>query len=212
MEAAIYGLPALFEPAAAPSDWLLWLAGWLALELPDAWDEEQRRAAIAEAFADSAQRGTPAGLRRAIRARASVEVVIEEPILQTGWWALPADGADDAEAALSVLGSTTVLARAEPQGAVLGTSAVLDGSFLVPQEDYATALFDDVAHQFTVRLYRGAAYSEDAVATARAVLDASGQRTRPTTSASSSPRLRVGVQARARDRRDRRRRPRADAA
>lgn len=196
MQAGIDGLAELFDPAAAPPDWLPWLAGWLALELPDDWDVARRRTAVADAFAATAWRGTPAGLRRALRERARVEAVVEEPIIQTGWWALAAQDASPAEAALSVLGSGTVLARAEAQGAVLGTSAVLDGSFLTPQEDYAAHLFEDVAHQFTVRLYRGATHSEDAVALARAVLDSE----RPAHTAYHlcivEPRLRVGVQAR----------------
>jgi phage tail-like protein len=196
VQAAIEGLPRLFTPAAAPADWLPWLAGWLALELPDGWDEPHRRAAIAEAFADTGRRGTVAGLRRAVRERAGVEAVIEEPILQTGLWELAADDATDAERELCVLGSSTFLARAEPQGAVLGTTAVLDGSFLVPQAEYATPLFEDVAHQFTVRLYRGASYSEEAVAATRAVLDEE----RPAHTAFHvcvvEPAMRVGVQAR----------------
>jgi phage tail-like protein len=192
----IDGLTQLFDPAAASAAWLPWLAGWLALDLPDEWDVRRRREAIAAAFAATAQRGTVAGLRRALRERAGVEAVVEEPILQTGWWALAAEDATDAEAALSVLGSGTRVARAEPQGAVLGTSAVLDGSFLTPQDDYAAHLFDDVAHQFTVRLYRGATHSEDALAAARATLD--DERPAHTTChlCVIEPRLRVGVQAR----------------
>jgi len=196
VQEAVDGLAALVQPEATPPAWLPWLAGWLALELPDGWDAQRRRRAVVDAFGATAWRGTPAGLRRALRERAEVEAVVEEPILQTGWWSLAADDATAAEAALSVLGSGTVLARAEPQGAVLGTTAVLDGSFLTPQEDYAEHLFEDVAHQFTVRLYRGATHSEDAIAAARAVLDAE----RPSHTAYHlcviEPRLRVGVQAR----------------
>jgi phage tail-like protein len=196
VQTGIESLPALFEPAAAPADRLPWLAGWLALDLPDGWGEPHRRAAIAEAYAASAQRGTVAGLRRAVRERAGVDVLIAEPILETGLWELPAENSIDDELALSVLGSTTFLARAEPQGAVLATTAVLDGSYLVPQEDYATPLFEDVAHQFTVRLYRGAGYSDEAVALAKAVLDE--ERPAHTTYhvCVVEPALRVDVQAR----------------
>ena len=196
VQAAIDGLPALFTPDAAPADWLPWLAGWLALELPEGWGVEKRRAAIADAFAANARRGTPAGLREAVRERAGIDVVIEEPVLQSSLWLLPAGDSTDAELALSALGSTTRLAPAEPQGAVVGTTAVVDGSYLVPQENYATPLFEDVAHQFTVRVYRGASYSDDAAATARAVLDA--ERPAHTTYhlCVVEPAMRVGVQAR----------------
>jgi phage tail-like protein len=196
VQGGLDGLVALFVASAAPPAWLPWLAGWLALELPDGWDTERRRAAIAGAFAATGRRGTVAGLREALRERAGVEAVVEEPLLQMSWWELPADDSSDAEVALGVLGSGTVLARAEPQGAVLSTSAVLDGSFLTPQEDYAVPLFEDVAHQFTVRVYRGASHSEDAVATARAVLDAERPADTIYHLCVVEPRLRVGVQAR----------------
>ena len=195
-QASIDALARLFDPAAAPEEGLPWLAGWLATELPEAWGGERRRHAIAGAFARSARRGTVAGLREAIADEAGMECVIEEPIVQAGWWALPDDAAPEAEAALSVLGSTTMLAVGEPQGAVAGTTAVLDGSFLSPQEAYATPLFRDVAHQFTVRIYHGSTFSEDAVGLARRVLD----RERPAHTTYHlcvvEPCMRVGHQAR----------------
>ena len=195
-QAGIDRLPLLFDPAAAPPEWLPWLAGWLALELPETWGEERRRRAIAEAFERAARRGTVDGLRAAIESEAGIDVVIEEPIVQTGWWALAEDGAEAAQSALSVLGVGTVLAAAEPQGAVVGTTAVLDGSFVSPQEEYARPLFADVAHQFTVRLYRGHTYSDAAAGTVRELLE----RERPAHTTYHvcvvEPRMRVGVQAR----------------
>jgi phage tail-like protein len=192
----IDGLAALFDPAAAEARFLPWLAGWLATELPDSWDEAHKRRTITEAFSGFARRGTVRGLAERLRAWVGVDAVIEEPVVQTGWWALPGDRPSDPEAALSVLGLTTVLAAGEPQGAVAGTSAVLDGSWLSPQEAYATALFTDVAHQFTVRVYRGHRYSQQAVNAARGLL----QREAPAHTTHHlcvvEPRLRVGVQAR----------------
>ena len=151
---------------------------------------------LAEAFRLTARRGTTAGLRQALRLRAGVEAVVEEPIVQAGWWALADADAPEEQAALSVLGARTTLAVGEPQGAVTGTTAVLDGSFLAAQEDYGRALFTDVAHQLTVRVYRGAAYSEAAVAEVRAILD----RERPAHTTYHlcvvEPCMRVGIQAR----------------
>jgi hypothetical protein len=193
---AITGLPRLFDAEAAPARWLGWLAGWLGAEAPEGWDEDRRRELIATAFARAGRRGTAAGVREALRADAGLNAVVEEPIVQTSWWALPDDDAEDAEAALSVLGRGTVLAAAEPSGAVLGSSAVLDGSVLAPRERYAEALFSDVAHQFSVRLYRGPAYSEDAVAAARAVIDAERPAHTSYHLCVVEARMRVGVQAR----------------
>jgi phage tail-like protein len=195
-QAGIDRLPLLFDPAAAPRDWLSWLARWLALELPEAWDDDRRRRAIAEAFARAGRRGTVDGLRSAIGSEAGVDVLIEEPIVQTGWWALADEGAPPAQAALSVLGVGTVLAAGEAQGAVAGTTAVLDGSFLSPQDEYARPLFAEVAHRFTIRLYRGQKYSDIAAATVRELLE----RERPAHTTYHlcvvEPRMRVGVQAR----------------
>lgn len=196
VQAAIDALPALFDPAAAPAPWLAWLAGWLAVDVPGDWDEAKRRAAIAGAFARDGRRGTVAGLREALRFELGVEAAIEEPILQTGWWALAEEDAAGAQAALSVLGAGTVLAVGEPQGAVLGTSAVLDASFLSPQDRYATALFDDVAHQFTVRLYRGRSYSDETLAATQTLLDESRPAHTSCHLCVVEPRMRIGVQAR----------------
>jgi phage tail-like protein len=196
VHADIEGLAALFDPAAASPRFLRWLAGWLAAELPDAWDEARKRRAVAEAFASYARRGTVKGLEASLHAWSGMDAVIEEPIVQTGWWALPDEAPSDAEAGLSVLGATTVLAGGEPQGAVVGTTAVVDGSWLSPQEEYATALFTDVAHQFTVRVYRGRHYSEPAVAAARALLEREAPAHTTYHLCVVEPLLRVGFQAR----------------
>ena len=192
----VEGLAALFDPGAADPRFLPWLAGWLALELPETWPVPRQRQAIAGAFPSYASRGTAAGLIEALRTELGLTSVVEEPIVQSGWWALPEDDPPAAQAGLSVLGVSTVLAVAEPQGAVVGTTAVLDGSTLSPQEEYARALFADVAHQFTVRLYRGAAFSDQTLSDAGAVV----ARHAPAHAAYHvcivEPYLRVGVQAR----------------
>ena len=192
----VEGLAALFDPAAAHPRFLQWLAGWLALELPETWPVPRQRQAIAGAFTSYAARGTAAGLVEALHTELGLTAVVEEPIVHSGWWALPDDDPAPAQAELSVLGVSTVLAATEPQGAVLGSTAVLDGSTLSPQEEYARALFADVAHQFTVRLYRGAAFSDRALSDANALV----ARHAPAHAAYHvcvvEPGLRVGVQSR----------------
>jgi phage tail-like protein len=192
----VEGLAALFDPSAADPRFLPWLASWLALELPETWPVPRQRQAIAGAFSSYAVRGTAAGLVEALRTELGLTAVVEEPIVQSGWWALPEDDPSAAQAELSVLGASTVLAVAEPQGAVVGGTAVLDGSTLSPQEEYARVLFADVAHQFTVRLYRGAAFSDRALSDASAVV----ARHAPAHAARHvcvvEPCLRLGVQSR----------------
>jgi phage tail-like protein len=55
-------------------DPLIGLAGWLAFDLNERWDEGQTRAHLAQAFELYGQRGTVAGLRSALRIYAGVEM------------------------------------------------------------------------------------------------------------------------------------------
>jgi phage tail-like protein len=140
-----------FDTEAAPVDALPWLAGWLALDLDDNWPEEKKRRAIARAFESYAQQGTREGLEKAIRFYAEVDALIVEPILNADWWSLPDDKTSPEQIReTSVLGFSTRLIPAEAQGAVVGTTAILDHSHLLTQEEYGTPLFERVAHQFTV--------------------------------------------------------------
>jgi phage tail-like protein len=160
-ETRIQDLPVLLDPAAAPGEALPWLASFLALPLPEVQSDAAQREAIAGAYARYARRGTVEGLREALRVEAGVRAWIEEPLQAMGWWAMPAlsssckpgevgtwvDGGD------SILGFNTVLASAEPQGAVVGTTATLDGSQLIAQEEFGMPLFDAAAYRFVVRVY-----------------------------------------------------------
>ena len=135
-EQAVENLPELFDPQAVPAQYLPWLASWLALDLPGDAIESAQRSDIAGAFAGYAKRGTASGLRDALLTLAGVHAVIEEPILNASWWRLPGvSAACNASAAgqtvwtngaSSVLGFTTGLANSQPQGAVVGSTTVLD--------------------------------------------------------------------------------------
>lgn len=209
-ESAIRALPLLFDPRAAPVEYLPWLAGWLALTLDEDWGEATQRLAIAEAFASYALRGTPAGLRKALLDRAGVTAVIQEPILNAAWWALPAPEqspcAEEAGAATrpltwqaaenSVLGYTTMLAPAESQGAVVGTTAVLDQSQVITEQEFGAPLFSDVAFQFSVQVYRGQVSSPQSLDRVRRTVE----QEKPAHAAYHlcvlEPRLRIGFQSR----------------
>lgn len=186
-------LPRLLDPAAAPAAWLPWLAGWLGLEIEEAWPEEKKRRAVAGAFAAAAKRGTPAGLREAVRFATGVDVRIAEPVLGATWWALPEE---DDDAAGGRLGFDTVLAPAELDGAVVGTTAVLDGSYLAGEDGLGAHLYESMAHQFSVQVYERQVASPRALAALRAVVE----REKPAHTAWHlcvvEARLRVGFQAR----------------
>lgn len=196
VENAIQDLPEHFDPQAASQDVLPWLSGWMGSELEGGWDPSKKRQAIAGAFRLHARRGTVAGLREVVRLFSGVEVRIEEPIQNTAWWSLPP--AEDSQIGWdhSVLGFTTTLVPAEAQGAVVGSTAILDGSHLITQEEMGAPLFIDTAHRFIVQIYRGASYSKQAVAKVAAILD----REKPAHThyhiCPIQPQLRIGFQAR----------------
>ncbi len=209
-ESAISALPSLFDPWSAPKSCLPWLAGWLGMTLDEGWDEGTQRRAIAEAFAGYAWRGTPAGLQQALLRRAGVVAVVQEPLLGASWWALPAPAAqpcssqDDASsqptqwtaAKNSMLGYTTMLAPAEPQGSVVGTTAVLDQSHLISGEDFGTPLFSDVAFRFSVQVYRAQVNSAQALEKVRAVIGEEKPAHTAYHLCVLEPRWRVGFQSR----------------
>jgi hypothetical protein len=89
-----------------------------------------------------------------------------------------------------------MLAPAAPQGAVLGTSATLDHSHLITNEEFGVPLFEDVAHQFSVQVYRGQLQCVETLPQVRAMID----REKPAHTAYHlcivEPRMRVGFQAR----------------
>ena len=94
VEASIEDLSKLFDPLIAPKEFLPWLAGWLALELDEDWDEQTARQIIASAFEMYGRRGTVEGLGEALRLFAGVNAIIEEPILTAAWWALPGEASN----------------------------------------------------------------------------------------------------------------------
>jgi phage tail-like protein len=172
VEGEIAGLSRLLDPAGAATPFLAQLARWVALDVSPEWGEAQLRDAVAQAYPGSAGRGTAAGLRAALRRVTGVDAWIEEPVVQAAWWALAGgEASPDAERETSVLGVTTMLAAAQPQGSVLGSTAIVDGSHLIGGDEYGSPLFATVAHRFTVRLYRGASYSQERMRAVEALLD-----------------------------------------
>lgn len=196
-ESQIADLDRLFDPQAAPSEWLDWLAGWLAMDVDQNWSDDKKRRAIAEAWDRHRWRGTARGLREALRLYADLDAQVEEPLLQSSWWALaPEDESGTPVAEASVLGFTTMLAASEPAGAILGSSAVLDQSQLITGEDYGAPLFEATAHEFSVRLFPRQLPGTGQIEDVREVIE----REKPAHAhyhvCVVEPRLRVGYQAR----------------
>ncbi len=210
VEGEIRGLPVLFDPKATPKEFLGWLAEWLGLELDETWSEAKQRQILGEIFRLYARRGTPSGLRRMLKLFAGVDAVVEEPILNAAWWALPANPASCCDCCAgnatgnsawqetrnSILGFTTMLAPAQPQGAVVGTSAVLDQSHLITVDEFGTPLFSDVAYQFSVQVYRGQVMCADVLPRIRALIDQEKPAHTTYQLCIVEPRMRAGYQSR----------------
>ena len=185
IEHEINSLDALFDPAAAPRQFLAWLAGCMGFNLDENWSEKTQREVIERIFALSGKRGTAAGLRECLQLFAGVDAVIEEPLVNAAWWSLPIADTCCAECAAhadnasvnwedtrnSVLGWTTMLAPAQPQGAVVGTTAVLDQSHLITDDDFGAPLFTDVAYQFSVEVYRSQVMGGGVLDKVRAIVE-----------------------------------------
>lgn len=57
-----------------PSEFLEWLAGWVALTLRDDWSEQERRRLLAEIVPSYRRRGTPEGLKQVLAAFTGVHI------------------------------------------------------------------------------------------------------------------------------------------
>ena len=199
LEREIRQLPRLFDSETAPEPWLGWLARWLGLRLDETLPLAKKREAVARAYGMYAQRGTPSGLKQTIQLMAGVDVHIQEPVLHSAWWILPEtalSGCEACQSSSSLLDFNTMLAVAEPQGAVVGTTAVLDRSHLIHQEEFGTPLFEDVAHQFTVMVYQGQAGHPKKLAQIRSLIEQEKPAHTTYHLCIIIPRMRVGFQAR----------------
>lgn len=67
-----------FDPALTPTDFLEWLAGWVGIEVDEAWATERRRAAVATAVEMYRMRGTISGLRANLEVLSGGQVEITD--------------------------------------------------------------------------------------------------------------------------------------
>lgn len=159
-------LPLLFDAAAAPdaaphATWLDWLAAWVDARPDEGWSTSTRRSEVAHAFRAHAWRGTRESLRELVRLYTGVTPFIEEPAVQAGLWSLGG----------TALGVDSALAGASPQGAALGTTAIVNRSHLIRAEDWGEPAYADLAHHFVVRVYGAALPTDGGLARVRSVID-----------------------------------------
>jgi phage tail-like protein len=185
------GLPRLLGSASAPdragTRWLDWLSGWLAFGLDERWTEATRRQAVAGAFELNGRRGTADGLRDLIRLTLGIEVRVREPSATAALWELGGGS--------SALGFGTMLAGAEAQGAVLGTTATVGNSDLIGDDELGRPLFEELASRFCIDVREADIGAPGALDQLHALVD----RERPAETEAHvcviGPRARVGAQA-----------------
>jgi phage tail-like protein len=144
VDGTLSSLSGLFDPAAAPPDWLAWLSGWLDFEPSTRWSIAELRTRLAEAMDLYGWRGTSEGLRRYLDVFAGVQARIDEPAASLSLFRL-----DDSV----TLGVSTQLAPEHEQGAVLASTATFGQSSLLDPADVGAPLFTDVVHRFSVQVY-----------------------------------------------------------
>ena len=148
----------------------------LDLRLP----ESVQRDRVAKAFERHGYRGTRASLEATLTEVAGVPVRITEPMVGMSHWLLGE----------SPLGWRTMLVTAEPQGAVVGTSAEVDRSYLITDEDVGWPLDADVAHRFCVHV--AATLPADREAALRAAVESEKPAHTLATICVDEPRVRIG--------------------
>ncbi|HTV22304.1 MAG TPA: phage tail protein [Polyangiaceae bacterium] len=145
-----------FDPHAAPASALGWLASWLATPLDQEEPIARRRASIASAYQRQKKRGTAEGMRLALLEEAGVHATISEPLMaaEPFWLPTPVECGGATALRASALGFGAHLAATEPGGAVLGSTAALDRSYLIADSQFGEPLFENAAHQFVVEVYQ----------------------------------------------------------
>jgi len=101
-------------------------------------------------------------LRLALLEDAGVHATISEPISAGTVWAMSslASCGSSLIGSKSLLGADTRLTSMEPGGAVLGSTAQLDHSYLITDAQFGQPVFEGVSNQFVVEVHRGEVNTE----------------------------------------------------
>jgi phage tail-like protein len=198
IENEIDTLDSFFDPYAAPPEALYWLASWLAVEIDLDEPEMRLRQSIARAFRRYQWRGTVAGLRLALLEDAGVHATISEPISAATFFSAPPPPSCGVVSvgAGTQLGMNTHLTAMEPGGAVLGSTAQLDHSYLITDAQFGEPIFAGSASQFVVEVNRAEVNTEARMRLVHAILDREKPAHTMYRLIVNDPTMRVGSQSR----------------
>jgi phage tail-like protein len=200
IEDEVESLERYFDAFAVPAEALTWLATWLAVELDQNEPEARIRQSIARAFRRYQWRGTIEGLRLALLEDAGVHATISEPIAASSFWANPPAagcGGSTGGIAAPQLGMGTHLSSMEPGGAVLGSTAELDHSYLITDAQFGEPIFEGAAWQFIVEVYRGEVNTDERMQLVKEIIEREKPAHTMYRLALIDSRMRAGFQARA---------------
>jgi phage tail-like protein len=193
VEQEVETLERYFDPFAAPVEALPWLASWLALDIEQGESQARIRSSIAGAFHRYRWRGTVEGLRLALLEQAGVHAIISEPIVAASFAVMQPAG--DAGTAAG-LGISAHLSSVQPGGAVLDSTATLDGSYLITDAEFGAPLFAGTAWQFVVEIHQREAATDARLKFIREIIDREKPAHTMYRLSLIEPRMRVGFQAR----------------
>jgi phage tail-like protein len=198
IEDEVGSLERYFDPFAAPAAALPWLTSWLAVDVDQGEPEARIRNSIAGAFRRYRWRGTIEGLRVALLEDAGVHAIVSEPIAASSFWAMPpaADCFGSTVKGTAPLGLETHLPSMEPGGAVLGSTAALDHSYLITDAEFGEPLFEGAAWQFIVEVYRGEVSTDARLQLVKDIIEREKPAHTMYSLALIDPAMRVGFQAR----------------
>ncbi len=189
LEAAIAGLPRLFDPRSSPAADLPWLASWLAFDVPARLADLRRpdalRNLIGRLNSLYKRRGTPAGVSEFVQIYTGVRPHLIEGFRERGIWVL---------GATSALGFDTTLPRTSIDGLIVDESAV--GATTLREDGWGWSLFEPTAHRFTVLVPAASAGDESSRRFLRSVIEQQKPAHTDFHLCFTEPTLRIGIQSR----------------
>jgi phage tail-like protein len=177
----------MFDPAVVPEKYFDWLAAWLEFPTDPTWSMPKKRAMLKNAASDYRARGTCAGLIKALKDYADLDVGIIEHFRLRQWPLLPSAGPLD--------GGSRLWSRRFYQRLQVGEFSQVGGFQLTNCPEPAAEPYDWGANEFSV-FFPASPYD---VNTSKGKVAAVVEREKPAHAKANYvpvfPRFRVGVQA-----------------
>jgi len=153
IEDALDVLPRLADPDFVPSESIVWLAQWFAMELPVIADDAQRRTLIHRALSLTARRGTPASIAQFVEMHTGIRPTIVEAFDQRRMWILGVSSRLDFDTRLPSMEAMGMVVPDSAAGACcpgpIG-NAVVGANGPLAAHQSGLPLFSHEAHRFCV--------------------------------------------------------------